>query len=425
VAASAVKGLFHDPTGRNNPGKPFDVFVSCSSKDKQWADTAVAYLEQRQVRCWVAPRDILAGREWGDAIIDGIDSSRLMVLMFSAHANDSGQVRREVERAISKGLPLIPFRIEEVAPKGAMEYALGNTHWLDGFTPPVERHLEALTGTVRALLSKAQPRAADGGTTAEVHVPQPARKRWPLLAGIAVAVMLLGLLAAWAGGLLTKKQEGTTERRDEVTTRDDDGSKNATAVFNVKGLQLSNQYKIVLGDWSSNENELIQSDFMNMFSIISFGDENWTDYDFSVSAMRVKGVNQFGLGVRNRVRGGPEMLLFTAWSPGYQLELQKPKSFYVLKTSPVPFEINNQNWYTAKVSVRGSRCQCFLGDGKTEVKVVDMNDASYGYAKGAVVLRTLRSQYRFKDIKVVAADGRTLWEGPPRIDPTLELERKR
>jgi hypothetical protein len=224
VAASAVKGLFPDPTGRTNPGKPFDVFVSYSSKDKQWADTSVAYLEQRQVRCWVAPRDILAGREWGEAIIDGIDSSRLMVLIFSAHANESGQVRREVERAISKGMPLIPYRIEEVAPKGAMEYALGNTHWLDGFTPPVERHLEKLAGAVRALLGNPEPKAADGGTTAEAPVSQPARKRWPMLAAIA-AVVLLGLLAAWAGGLFTKNKEGTPDRRDEMTTGGQDEAK--------------------------------------------------------------------------------------------------------------------------------------------------------------------------------------------------------
>ncbi len=42
--------------------------------------------------------------------------ARLMVLVFSAHSNASPQVRREVERAIHKQLPVLPFRLEDIAP---------------------------------------------------------------------------------------------------------------------------------------------------------------------------------------------------------------------------------------------------------------------------------------------------------------------
>jgi len=40
------------------------------------------------------------GTEWGAAIIAGIDACKVMVLIFSSSANESPQVRREVERAI-------------------------------------------------------------------------------------------------------------------------------------------------------------------------------------------------------------------------------------------------------------------------------------------------------------------------------------
>jgi TIR domain len=113
-----------------------DVLISYSKKDKQWADAACSVLESRGIRCWIAPRDIIAGTEWGAAIIAGIDECKAMVLIFSADANESPQVRREVERAFSKGLTIIPCRIENVMPSGAMEYALGDTHWFDVFTPP-------------------------------------------------------------------------------------------------------------------------------------------------------------------------------------------------------------------------------------------------------------------------------------------------
>ena len=81
-------------------------------------------LEKHRIRCWIAPRDITPGSEWGAAIIQGMDVSKIMVLIFSGHANESAQVRREVERAVSKGLIVLPFRVEKINPAGAMEYAL-------------------------------------------------------------------------------------------------------------------------------------------------------------------------------------------------------------------------------------------------------------------------------------------------------------
>jgi uncharacterized membrane protein YhaH (DUF805 family) len=129
-----------------------DVFISHSSKDKHWADAACAVLEQQGIRCWVAPRDIMPSEEWGEAIMRGINASRLMVVLFSGNANDSPMVRREVERAMSRSMPLLPLRIENTAPTGSLEFALSNTHWLDAFTPPFEEKLEKLAQTVKSIL---------------------------------------------------------------------------------------------------------------------------------------------------------------------------------------------------------------------------------------------------------------------------------
>ena len=38
-----------------------DVFVSYASGDKTVADSVCATLESHGVRCWMAPRDVLAG----------------------------------------------------------------------------------------------------------------------------------------------------------------------------------------------------------------------------------------------------------------------------------------------------------------------------------------------------------------------------
>jgi hypothetical protein len=131
-----------------------DVFVSYSAKDKPTADAVCATLESRGIRCWIAPRDILPGMDWGEAIIDAINSSRAIVLVFSSNANESRQIKREVERAVAKGIPIIPFRIEDVPLSKSLEYLISTPHWLDALTPPMERHVQYLAHTIHLLLNR-------------------------------------------------------------------------------------------------------------------------------------------------------------------------------------------------------------------------------------------------------------------------------
>jgi hypothetical protein len=142
-----------------------DAFISYSSKDKITADMACAALESAGVRCWIAPRDIRAGTEYAEGIIAAIDTCHVMVLIFSSNANASPQIHREIERAVSKGLTIIPFRIEDIAPTKAMVYYLGAIHWLDALTPPLAKHLAHLVEQVKANL---QVDAAGGATPVRV-----------------------------------------------------------------------------------------------------------------------------------------------------------------------------------------------------------------------------------------------------------------
>jgi hypothetical protein len=130
----------------------FDAFISYSSQDKTAADATCAVLEAAGIRCWIAPRDIRTGQEYGAAIIEAIDHCQIMVLVFSSSANASRQIHREIERAVSKGVSILPVRIEEVTPTKSMEYFLGAIHWLDALTPPLEKHLQKLAETIQAML---------------------------------------------------------------------------------------------------------------------------------------------------------------------------------------------------------------------------------------------------------------------------------
>jgi hypothetical protein len=157
----------------------YDVFISYSSKDKIASDATCAALESAGIRCWVAPRDITPGVEWGEAIVDAIDNCRVFVLIFSSHANDSPQIHRETERAVNRGIPIVPLRIEDIVPTKAMAYFVDSVHWLDAMTPPLQDHLTRLAQSIRALLE------TSGNTAAAPSNPPAFFKNQPQPSGMA------------------------------------------------------------------------------------------------------------------------------------------------------------------------------------------------------------------------------------------------
>jgi hypothetical protein len=134
-----------------------NVFVSYSQPDRDCAFQLVAQLESQGISVWVAPRDISPAADWAEEIIEAISAARLMVLVFSAHCNASPQVRREVERAVHREIPILPFRIEDVLPAKSLEYFLSTPHWLDAFPPPREPHYARLSAHITSLLSSSAP----------------------------------------------------------------------------------------------------------------------------------------------------------------------------------------------------------------------------------------------------------------------------
>jgi hypothetical protein len=131
----------------------FDIFISYSTSDKTTADATCAALESAGIRCWIAPRDVRPGTDWDEAIVQAIDRCSGMVLIFTEGANRSRHVAREVKRAFSKGVPVIPLRVENIRPGETLAYYLDSVHWLDAFTPPLQEHLGRLTHVAKAVVS--------------------------------------------------------------------------------------------------------------------------------------------------------------------------------------------------------------------------------------------------------------------------------
>jgi adenylate cyclase len=134
-----------------------DLFISHCTADREQADAVRAACEAQGLTCWIAPRDILPGTAWADAIVDGIAGASAVVVIHSRSAGESPMVRREVDAAAAARKPIIPVRIDDALPQQGMQFYLSSTHWFDA-PPPLENHLERLVESLLRLL-----RAGDDG----------------------------------------------------------------------------------------------------------------------------------------------------------------------------------------------------------------------------------------------------------------------
>ena len=132
-----------------------------------------------------------------------------MVLIFSANANSSDQISRELSLAADYKLVIIPFKIDNVIPEPGKQYFLSRTHWLDAMNPPTQEQINSLVSRVSTILSAS-------GDGEKIHVvkapyPGPAKKilaaqepvirkkaAWTRHLWLPVAFVLIGL-AGWLG----------------------------------------------------------------------------------------------------------------------------------------------------------------------------------------------------------------------------------
>src|SRR6476469_7769845 len=109
----------------------YDLFISHSSEDVATAEALVTDFENRNITCWVAPRDIPMGSSYHEEIVQAIENSRAVLLLFSGNANKSAHVLREVELAEQGRKPILPLRIDTSEPVRGLKYMLANKQWVE------------------------------------------------------------------------------------------------------------------------------------------------------------------------------------------------------------------------------------------------------------------------------------------------------
>ncbi|MGO9772685.1 MAG: SUMF1/EgtB/PvdO family nonheme iron enzyme [Roseiarcus sp.] len=168
------------------------VFVSHSSRDLKAVRALVDALEARGVACWISERDIAAGDNYGDSIVDAIERTGAMVLVFSGAANDSDEIKKEVAIASQRRITVVPVRIEDATPSKAFRYELATRNWIDIF-PDWEAGVAKLSERLAAILALPPSERA---TPAPAPIPPP--KPPNVVAYGPAAVVALALVGAIA-----------------------------------------------------------------------------------------------------------------------------------------------------------------------------------------------------------------------------------
>lgn len=123
------------------------VFISYSSSEFDKAEKVCQFLEDNDINCWIAPRDIDPGANYPTQIVSAIRNCDVFVLIASESANSSGHVSNEVSIAFDNKKTIIPFRIENVQFTDEFSYFLGRKHWIEAHMD-FEKSLYALLRTI-------------------------------------------------------------------------------------------------------------------------------------------------------------------------------------------------------------------------------------------------------------------------------------
>jgi hypothetical protein len=129
-----------------------DIFICFSSKDDAAARDVVRRLEARELKCWISSRDVGPGQNYQEAIVQALQTAKIIVFLLSEFSNSSGEIRKELALASSFGAAVIPLRLTAVMPTGALRYELATRQWIDAF-PDREEALDRVADAAHQVLT--------------------------------------------------------------------------------------------------------------------------------------------------------------------------------------------------------------------------------------------------------------------------------
>ena len=153
------------------------VFISHSSEDAVVAEKVCRALESDGLATWICSRDIQPGQTWAGAITEGLERSGVFVLLFTANANRSDHVLREIDLAVKQKVPLLPVRLDGTPLSKEIEYYINVAHWIAATDGGIEPLLDRITAGCRRLVGGRPPAKKVATPVAEKKPPRQATPR--------------------------------------------------------------------------------------------------------------------------------------------------------------------------------------------------------------------------------------------------------
>jgi hypothetical protein len=118
------------PESNSHSSAPL-AFISHSSVDAALASDLCSRLESRDVRCWIAPRDVTLGNSYADEIVAGIEGCQFLILLATANAISSDNVLNELEQAHKLHRGILTIMIRKPTVSRQLDYYIGRLHWIE------------------------------------------------------------------------------------------------------------------------------------------------------------------------------------------------------------------------------------------------------------------------------------------------------
>jgi adenylate cyclase len=169
-----------------------EIFISHASSDQKVARTICTALENRGLACWISSRNVKPGQNFQEQIVKAIRAAKIMVLVFTANANNSNEIKKELALASQNNLTVIPVRIEDVRPNEAFAYEFATRQWIDLFDN-WESSIARLVEQIAAALAddpsgnRAPAGTASTGDAASLKITKAKTATWAMAAAIAAA----------------------------------------------------------------------------------------------------------------------------------------------------------------------------------------------------------------------------------------------
>lgn len=124
---------------------PSCVFISHSHSDNIFAESMHNFLSIHGINCWIDLHDIPAGVPYAEAIMNGLQMSDTLVVLYSRNAITSHDMLDELQEAHTTNKRIIPFMLDDTPLVGQFRYYLARRQWIIGYPDIQTKLIELLS----------------------------------------------------------------------------------------------------------------------------------------------------------------------------------------------------------------------------------------------------------------------------------------